>query len=210
MTLTLSVYCHDTTVVAVYAPTEDSTQQLKDNFYNSLTETIEAIPRHQEIVISGDINARVGWKIEHEVVGQFGEECLNSSGEMLIEFCPQNALKILNGFFEHKIIHRFSWERPSLQQKSILDYFIVKQAGRLRWQDCRVKRGSNCGSDHYMVEAKLICPYGKKETKQHQETEERPKVVEEQRYKLYNKKASDTCIKTDWQKNSATARLMRT
>ncbi|XP_045474908.1 craniofacial development protein 2-like [Harmonia axyridis] len=155
MTLTLSIYGYDTTVIAVYVPSNDSTQQLKDEFYADLSGISNALPHHPEVILTGDLNARVGSRFDHDVVGQFGEICVNNSGETLMDFCTQNFLKILNGFFEHKKIHRYTWERPSLHEKSVLDHFICKQKSRFKWQDCRVKRGPNCGSDHYMVEAKI-------------------------------------------------------
>ncbi|KAF2881377.1 hypothetical protein ILUMI_24791 [Ignelater luminosus] len=50
-------------------------------------------------------------------------------------------------------------ERPSLHQKSIIDYVIRKQQSKLKFRDCRVKSGANCGSDHYLVWAKLVVPF---------------------------------------------------
>ncbi|XP_044745199.1 craniofacial development protein 2-like [Coccinella septempunctata] len=184
MTLTLSIYGYDTTVIAVYAPTDDSTQQLKDDFYADLSGILDAIPHHREVILTGDLNARVGSRFDHDVVGQFCEICVNNSGEMLVNFCAQSSLKILNGFFEHKKIHRYTWERPSLHQKSVLDYFICRQRSRFGWQDCRVKRGPNCGSDHYMVEAKMVCPFVMKQPSKQPENEEQQKLPKEQRWNL--------------------------
>jgi len=57
------------------------------------------------------------------VVGTNGEATLNSSGRKLIDFCTFNNLKIMNTFFKHKEIHKFTWEARG--HKSIIDYFIT-------------------------------------------------------------------------------------
>ncbi|KAF2885352.1 hypothetical protein ILUMI_20821 [Ignelater luminosus] len=114
MTSTLSIYGHITTVIATYAPTDDCTQETKTNYYESLAEVVRNIPQHQELIIAGDLNARVGLKKDSETVEQFGEEVVNSSGKKLMEHCNQFVMKIINGFFKHKMIHRVTWERPSL------------------------------------------------------------------------------------------------
>jgi hypothetical protein len=41
----------------------------------------------------------------------------------LIDFCTFNNLKIMNTFFKHKEIHKFTWEARGY--KSIVDYFIT-------------------------------------------------------------------------------------
>ena len=42
--------------------------------------------------------------------------------------------------------------------KSIIDYIIVKQKSKFQIHDVRVQRGINCGSDHYVVRAKVYLP----------------------------------------------------
>jgi len=44
-----------------------------------------------------------------------------------INLCKQHDLEICNTFFEHKNMHRYIWEKPSLSQKSIIDYIIIRQ-----------------------------------------------------------------------------------
>lgn len=79
----------------------------------------------REIIIAGDFNASIGKKINSTVVGPFGEDNINDNGERLIDICEQNSLKILNGFFQHKEIHKYTWHKDSLQLKSIIDYTWV-------------------------------------------------------------------------------------
>ncbi|KAL3284644.1 hypothetical protein HHI36_018798 [Cryptolaemus montrouzieri] len=59
------------------------------------------------------------------------------------------------------MIHRYNRERPSLGQRSTIDYVIKRKLSKMKTKtnDCRVKRGANYGSDHRLVAAKLVVPY---------------------------------------------------
>jgi len=94
-------------------------------------------------------------------VGPFWEEVINDSGDRLIDVCEQNSLKILNGYFKHKKIHQYTWHQDTLELKSIIDYIVARQNSNLKYQDVRVFRGMTVGSDHYLVNAKILFPYGK-------------------------------------------------
>ena len=59
----------------------------------------------------GDMNGRTGRKTGNTVVGNFGEDRVNDNSERLIELRTQTSLKIWNGFFEHKNIHKYAWEQ---------------------------------------------------------------------------------------------------
>ena len=43
--------------------------------------------------------------------------------------------------------------------QSIIDYIIGKQTNSIKVEDVRVQRGASCGSDHYLVRAKVYIPY---------------------------------------------------
>ncbi|KAF2903349.1 hypothetical protein ILUMI_02838 [Ignelater luminosus] len=83
--------------MATYAPTDDCPRATNDEYYDNLTDIIDDIFQQEEIMLTGDMNARVGSKTDDQVMGQFGE--------LLIKYCTQHSLKILNGFFKHKLIH---------------------------------------------------------------------------------------------------------
>jgi len=41
----------------------------------------------------------------------FGENMVNDNGERLIVLCTQTSLKIWNGSFNHRNIHKYTWEQ---------------------------------------------------------------------------------------------------
>ena len=63
-----------TTVVQVYAPTNEADEESKDSFYDMLQRVTDEIPRHDMIMMMGDWNAKIGARQEGEdgVVGRHG------------------------------------------------------------------------------------------------------------------------------------------
>lgn len=141
--------------------------------------------KHEDIIVAGDLNARVKSMSDDDVVGRFAEEIENTNGERLIELCNQYQLQLTNTRFAHKNIHRYTWERPSMRQKSIIDYIITKQKPNVHVCDARVKRGANCGTDHHLLLAVLVYPFPtKNNTNRKQKTNEENKITSK-RYKLH-------------------------
>ena len=71
-------------------------------------------------MLLGDFNARVGRSVEvDDVIGMFGEDTNNASGNRLISFLNEVELVVCNG---RKLVVEPEWTRvrPSLKQKSII------------------------------------------------------------------------------------------
>ena len=173
---------HDVNIVGVYAPNDDADDKQKENFYNTLGCMMDKNSSRKEIIILGDLNARTGSKRNDAVVGPHGELMINDSGSRLIEYCGQYGFKIMNGFYQHRDIHRYTWTQTSRKLKSIIDYIIIKQNTQCKPQDVRVYRGAECGSDHYLIIAKIYLPYRKRRNEGEVDKEEEIKL-EEPRYK---------------------------
>jgi hypothetical protein len=92
-----------------------------------------------------------------KIVVTNGEVTLNNNGKKkLIYFYTFNNLKIMNTFFKHKEIHKFTWEARG--QKSIIDYFITNMKTSKVIQDTRIYRNNETDSDHYLLCAKVNFP----------------------------------------------------
>ena len=96
--------------------------------------------------------------MNNQVVGPYGETRIINNGERLIDLCKSYNLRIMNGYFKHKMIHKYVWEQHTRKLKSIIDYIIVKQKSKFQIHDVRVQRGLNCGSYHNVVRAKINLP----------------------------------------------------
>ena len=145
------------TVVQVYAPTEDSAEEMKTSFYDSLEELLASVSKSDQLVVMGDFNARVGRDVTtwDGVIGSYGEEVKNRNGQKLLGLCATNELVVLNTIYQHKDIHKYTWESKGRGLTSIIDYFIVKKAMRPGVADVKVIRGAELDSDHYLVLMKV-------------------------------------------------------
>jgi exonuclease III len=143
------------TIIVTYGPNEDDKVDVKERYWEELTETAENAKG--KIFIVGDFNGRVGQQEEQykEILGRHGEQIRNNNGNRLLDFCILNNFIITNSWFAHKDIHKYTREEPSRGEKSIIDYVLVEKANMRMVQDTRVKRGAEIGSDHYMVVSQI-------------------------------------------------------
>ena len=91
----------------------------------ALKEDVLGFKQKGTVVLLGDFNARVGRSTDvDDVVGMFGEESCNGSGNKLVSFLNEVELVICNG---RKLVPVPEWTRirPSLGQKSVIDFIIT-------------------------------------------------------------------------------------
>lgn len=112
---------------------------------------------NEPLIVVGDYNAHVG--NDHEnwpgVIGRHGDEHLNENGKLLLDFCVGNSLTVMNTFFEHRDVHKYTWFRGT--QRSLIDFVMVSPDLRKRVMDVRVKRGAELSTDHHLVVATFRC-----------------------------------------------------
>ena len=140
----------------VYAPTNDSTSEVKEHLYNELQKVTEKVGRKETLIIMGDLNARVGRDSEMwgSVIGRHGEEVRNESGEQLLRFCAANEMLVTNTLYQPKEIHKHTWLCPGRELRSIV-YFLVRKDNRVKVKNIKVVRSAEMGSDHYLVLLKM-------------------------------------------------------
>ena len=146
------------TIIACYAPQEDKHEDDKDEFYYSLSSIIEKTPKHDMILILGDMNAKVG-KNNREREQAMGREGLgtdiNNNGERLVDFCEENNLIIGGTLFKHKDIHKYTWTSPDGKTRNQIDHILINKKWRTSLLDVRTRRGADVASDHELLVAKI-------------------------------------------------------
>ena len=86
-----------TSIIQVYAPTNEAEVEAKDDCYDQLQKVIDSVPKHDILVLMGDWNAKVGERQvgEERVMGKEALKCVrNDNGEQFVEFCATNNLVI--------------------------------------------------------------------------------------------------------------------
>ncbi|KAK2702469.1 hypothetical protein QYM36_018921 [Artemia franciscana] len=102
------------TVIVVYAPTKDTVDQTKDDFYRVLSNVVVKAHRHDIVTLCGDFNAKVGSDASYApaILGKHGLREINDSGVRLIDFCATHELIVGASWFPQKHIHKYTWNSP--------------------------------------------------------------------------------------------------
>ena len=157
LTLRLNTTDGPITLVSVYAPTLSSTPDAKDEFYEKLASTIGNIPSHEQLVLLGDFNARVG--ADHDswpsCLGHFGVGKMNENGQRLLEMCTYHDLCITNPYFKTKPQHKVSWRHPRSKHWHQLDLILVRRTAIKYVLHTRSYHSADCDTDHSLVCCKM-------------------------------------------------------
>ena len=145
--------------VSAYGPGSERSEEEREEFWSDLNEIVESVGRNGNVVLLGDLNARVGGEPVDGVVGRYGVPGRNGSGEMMLEMCIEKELVIANTVFKKKDIHKYTWVRRAhgrIVDRALMDYVVVSKRVRGRVMDVNVLRGETGGiSDHFLVEGRL-------------------------------------------------------
>jgi len=142
------------TFISVYAPNNEADYP---GFLDRIAQVMDRIPVNDSVVVLGDFNAHVGvddltWK---GVIGRNGDAHTNKNGEMVLDFCANNALSITNTLFKHKAHHKYTWKQDTRGYRSIIDFIVVSSDLRRLVLDTRVKRGAELSTDHHLVVSRI-------------------------------------------------------
>ena len=146
------------TILSCYAPTLDADEEIKDQFYESLHETLCRIKRSDKILLLGDFNARVGRDAEvwEGVIGRNGVGNMNSNGLRLLTLCAQHDLSITNTLFRMRNCLKTSWMHPRSKHWHLIDYIIVRKSDRRAVLQTKAIRGADCWTDHRLIMSRIL------------------------------------------------------
>ena len=157
MTLRLHSSVGPVHLISAYAPTLNSPDDTKDEFYGMLEAIVRDIPEKDHLIILGDLNARVGADYESwpTCIGKYGVGKINANGQRALEFCTFNKLCITNTFFASKPQHKVSWRHPRSKHWHQLDLIITRRAAIKDVLQTRSFHSADCDTDHTLVCSKI-------------------------------------------------------
>ena len=135
----------------VYMPIDSTSAIGIDGCYERLKEDVLNFKEKGRVVLLGDFNARVGKSVEvDDVIGMFGEDTCNTSGNRLISFLNEVELVVCNG---RNLVSEPEWTRvrPSLNQRSVIDYVITDVQLLAASGDVHIDNTDIGCSDHFLV-----------------------------------------------------------
>lgn len=157
----ISVLRVDTTptnmvLICVHAPTEVSTNNDKDAFYEDLDRIYDKTLGNVIKIILGDLNAMCGKESQFQpTIGKESSNISNDNGLRIISFASSKNMVISNTTFPHKKIHKRTWR--SLDGKTInqIYHVLIQRRFRSCIVEVRSYRGADCDTDHFLLISKF-------------------------------------------------------
>ena len=151
-------------IICAYAPTLICEDQVKDYFYDCLSNTLRKFPASDTIVLLGDFNARVGndhasWP---DAIGSYGIGKTNSNGQRVLELCSQEGLTITNTRFKQNHSRRVTWRHPRSGHWHQLDLTMIKKRDIGTVKSSRSYHSADGDTDHSLVLTVIDLPKKRK------------------------------------------------
>lgn len=142
-----------TTVICCYSPTNVSDKQEILNFYDELSAIVRSIPKHNLLVIGGDMNAHIGREDnKHKFSFHDGT---NRNGEYLLTFLLENNLQCMNTRFQKRPGKLWTHQSPN-GDKAQLDYLFMNKKWINSCHNCEAYSSFyGVSTDHRIVTSKL-------------------------------------------------------
>jgi hypothetical protein len=98
----------------VHAPCEDTSDDIKDSFYEELGHVFDQFPRYDMKILLGDFNAKVGREdiFKPTIGNESSHEISNDNGVRVVNFAISKNLIVKSTMFPHRIIHKYTWTSP--------------------------------------------------------------------------------------------------
>ena len=135
VTLELRGRAKAVTFFVAYAPTEIHDASKKHAFWTTLDRAVKDVPRHEQLFVLMDANARTGRREkggagskDSKNLGAYGRDTLNDNGELLLSFANNHDLDVVNTFFSTPkggVSHTFNG-----RGKKRIDYILTRQRDR--------------------------------------------------------------------------------
>lgn len=175
-------------IIQAYAPTENSSQEDIDNFYDDLEKAHDSTCT-KYIISMGDFNAQIGTtkKYECSATGKYGHGIRSMRGERLIQYAQEYNLKIINTMFNLKPKNRWTWISPDRNTRNEIDYIMTTIPNIVSKYE--VLSSFSFGSDHRLLRTTIHLKSTKKNRRNFCSVSTNLKSIAEQEIYLKNLKS---------------------
>jgi len=140
-------------LINVHAPTNEKTEEVKEEFYNLSEQNVNQTAISYIKIILGDFNAKVGKEDIYKPTT--GNESLhnetNNNGIKMIQFAISKGFNVRSTTFPHKDIHRETWYSADSGTVNQIDHIFISNRFRSAITDIRALREPDTGSDHNLL-----------------------------------------------------------
>jgi hypothetical protein len=140
----------------VHKPTPQHEDDEVEELYDINEEILEEDGKGDtNTIIIGNWNSVVGDESYRNIGGPRDLGRKNHGGQMLINFCERNGLIVTNTWFRKPKRRLYIWKAPGDRSRHQLDYVLVKHRFRNSVKVVQTLPGTDIGSDHNLLVAKI-------------------------------------------------------
>ena len=140
------------TIISCYSPTKLSDETELVTFYEELSSLVRSIPKHNLLVIGGDMNAQIGKNRNNKYSLH---NTLNRNGQHLTDFMIENRLTYLNTNYQKREGKLWTYTYAN-NSKAQIDYVFINKKWKNSAMNCEAYSSfEGVSSDHRIVTAKL-------------------------------------------------------
>ena len=140
------------TIISCYSPTNVSEETELVTFYGELSSLVRSIPKHNLLVIGGDMNAHIG---KHRNKKYSLHNTSNRNGQHLTDFMIENRLTCLNTNYQKREGKLWTYTYAN-NNKAHIDYVFINREWKNSAMNCEAYSSfEGVSSDHRIVTVKL-------------------------------------------------------
>ena len=137
------------TIISYYTPTNVSEETELVTFYDELSSLVRSIPKHNMLVIGGDMNAQIG-NNKYSL-----HNTSNRNEQHLTDFMIENKLTCLNTNYQKREGKLWTYTYAN-NRKAQIDYVFINKKWKNSAMNCEVYSSfEGVSSDHRIVTAKI-------------------------------------------------------
>jgi hypothetical protein len=98
----------------VHVPCEDTSDDIKDSFYEEQGCVFDQFPGYNMKILLGDFNANVGREdiFKPTIGNESSHEISNDNGVIVVHIATAKNLVVITTMFPHRSIHKYTWTSP--------------------------------------------------------------------------------------------------
>ena len=140
------------TIISCYSPTNVSEETELVTFYDELSSLVRSIPKHNMLVIGGDMNAQIGKNGNNKYSLH---NTSNRNGQHLTDFMIENRLACLNTNYQKREGKLWTYTYAN-NTKAQIDYVLINKKWKNSALNCEAYSSFEGEStDHRIVTAKI-------------------------------------------------------
>ena len=140
------------TIISCHSPTNVSEETELVTFYDELFSLVCSIPKHNVLVIGGDMNAQIGKNRNNRYSLH---NTSNRNGQHLTEFMMENRLTCLNINYQKREGKVWTYTYAN-NSKAQIDYILINKKWKNSAMNCEAYSSfEGVSSDHRIVTAKI-------------------------------------------------------